>query len=170
MIWRMKLCHLHATALISDNLFYSAAKFGIRCLLCFLLQIKLIFRDSEEEEILIELNIRYLLLLWSEGRHLESKNYFAMMANFEFKSNGNQPGLENCKKPKNNDFIQCEEGPGVVAYLLTLGRLSNTTLLLWWNCRAWHYMAPDIIIKLWTILYFITENKSKVKIYYFPVL
>jgi len=53
-----------------------------------------------------------------------------MMANFEFKSNGNQPGLENCKKPKNNDFIQCEEGPGVVAYLLTLGRLSNTTIVL----------------------------------------
>ena len=25
------------------------------------------------------------------------------------------------KKHKTNDFIQCEEGPGVVAYLLTLG-------------------------------------------------
>ena len=49
-----------------------------------------------------------------------------MKANFEFKSNGNQPGLE---KPKNNDFIQCEEGPGVVAYLLTLGRLSNITIV-----------------------------------------
>ena len=27
------------------------------------------------------------------------------------------------KKHKTNDFIQCEEGPGVVAYLLTLGDL-----------------------------------------------
>ena len=53
------------------------------------------------------------------------------MANFEFKSNGNQPGLETGKKTKNNDFIQCEEGPGVVAYLLTLGRLSNTTMVLY---------------------------------------
>ena len=65
---------------------------------------------------------------------MESKNYIAMMANFEFKSNGNQPGSENSKKPKNNDFIKCEEGPGVVAYLLTLGRLSNPTIALCWNC------------------------------------
>ena len=27
------------------------------------------------------------------------------------------------KKHKTNDFIQCEEGPGVVAYLLTLGEI-----------------------------------------------
>ena len=66
------------------------------------------------------------------------EKFIAMMANFEFKSNGNQPGLETGKKPKNNDFIQCEEGPGVVAYLLTLGRLSNTTMVLY--CLAGHYI------------------------------
>ena len=49
-----------------------------------------------------------------------------VMANFELRTNGSQSGQEQYKKHKNNDFIQCEEGPGVVAYLLTLGRLSNT--------------------------------------------
>ena len=34
---------------------------------------------------------------------------------------------DNYKKHKNNDFIQCEEGPGIVAYLLTLGRLQINT-------------------------------------------
>ena len=64
------------------------------------------------------------------------------MANFEFKPNGNQPDLENFKKPKNNDFIKCEEGPGVVAYLLTLGRLSNPTIpSIMLELSAGHYMA-----------------------------
>ena len=78
------------------------------------------------------------------------------MANFEFKSNGNQPGVENSKKPKNNDFIQCEEGPGVVAYLLTLGRLSNLTIVLCWKVSTGHY-----ITRLYAILLYIKEPKQR---------
>ena len=45
-------------------------------------------------------------------------------------SNDYKPGSgDNYKKHKNNDFIQCEEGPGVVAYLLTLGRLQTKLLV-----------------------------------------
>ena len=42
---------------------------------------------------------------------------------------------DNYKKHKNNDFIQCEEGPGIVAYLLTLGRLQiNSAMCIMSEC------------------------------------
>ena len=52
------------------------------------------------------------------------------MTNFEYRTNGGQAGgQEQYKKQKNNDFIQCEEGPGVVAYLLTLGGFQTLSLV-----------------------------------------